>query len=53
MKKLFSLLALMFLVVTMNAQTQKKVYDETIIPSEQISAAVAKASAANKFVIAQ
>ncbi len=53
MKKLFSLLALMFLVVTMNAQTQKKVYDETINPSEQISAAVAKASADNKFVIAQ
>lgn len=53
MKKLISFIAFMVFVFNMNAQSQKKVYDETINPSEQISAAVAKASAENKFVVAQ
>ena len=38
---------------TASAQTSKKVYDESINPSEQITAAVTKAKGEKKFVVAQ
>lgn len=53
MKKILLMLALVWMSITAMAQTHNKVYDETINPSEQISEAVRKAAAEQKFVVAQ
>jgi thioredoxin-related protein len=53
MKNFFLTLLTALLVVTANAQSLKKVYDETINPIEQIDQAVAKARTEGKFVVCQ
>ncbi len=53
MKRALSLMVLMLTLISIQAQTKVKVYDETINPDTQIVEAVAKASKEGKFVVAQ
>ncbi len=53
MKRLITLASIFMTILCLNAQTNVKVYDETINPATQITEAVAKASANGKFVVAQ
>lgn len=53
MKKIILLLLVMLVMTGMQAQTLKKVYDETIDPMEQIDKAVVSAKAEGKLVVCQ
>ena len=51
--KVFLILVFALFSITANAQTLKKVYDETKNPIEQINQAVEKAKCSDKYVICQ
>lgn len=53
MKKLIILTTLFLSIISVNAQTKVKVYDETINPDIQISEAITKANENGKYVVAQ
>lgn len=53
MKRLIFLAVLFINVLSAGAQTKVKVYDESINPDSQITAAVEKAASSGKFVVAQ
>ena len=53
MKKLITLALLSLTMFCLNAQSNVKVYDESINPDVQISEAISKAASNGKFVVAQ
>lgn len=53
MKKILLMFVVLITALTVSAQTSVKVYDETINPVTQIKEAITKASAENKYVVAQ